>query len=67
MAKEEKLTKEAQEFLDVLEAKKEGKGPKLIVAQTAPAVRYVFNIIPALADAHAVVMRIREHTIDHNN
>jgi hypothetical protein len=40
-AKEEKLTKEAQELVDALAAKKNGdkNAPELIIAQVAPSVR----------------------------
>jgi len=38
--KEEKLTKEASELLDALEAKQKGE-KALILAQVAPSVRYV--------------------------
>lgn len=42
-AKEEKLTKEAQELLDafaVRDAKKDADDKPLVIAQVAPAVRY---------------------------
>jgi hypothetical protein len=38
--KKEKTTKEAQELLDVLEARENG-ATKLLVAQVAPSVRYI--------------------------
>ena len=42
-ATDEKMTKELIELLEVLDSKEDGRGPSLIVAQTAPAVRYVQN------------------------
>lgn len=46
-ATEEKLTKEAQELLDTIAARKNGdeNAPELIIAQVAPSVRYVFAIV----------------------